>query len=200
MPRISEESHRRSVRLPAYDYAQAGAYFVTICTKNRIAFFADARVRAIAEQCWLEQPKHVDNMKLDEWVVMPNHVHGIVILGRGEDTVAADGRDQCRGVQLNAPTTSRAAGDARSIRHAVISPQSGSLGVIIRTYKAAVTALCRDAGREFAWQRNYYEHIIRDEDDLWRIRDYIRMNPVDWKHDEYFVQLPLAPASEGPPL
>lgn len=87
-----KKHHRRSIRLKGYDYTQAGAYFVTICTQNRALFFKDEAVRRIAEQCWLEIPHHVPTVELDEWVVMPNHVHGVIVVDR---------RGICGGVQLN---------------------------------------------------------------------------------------------------
>jgi putative transposase len=158
---------RRSIRLRDFDYAQAGAYFVTTCTAGRKLFFGEPAVRQVADSCWNELPRHFPNVRLDEWVIMPNHVHGILILeGRG-------------GVQLNAPTTPAFENTS------VSSPPRGTLSVIIRTYNAAVTTQARALGwREFGWQRNYYEHIVRDDDELARIREYIRNNPFDWDSDE----------------
>jgi putative transposase len=161
--------HRRSVRLRGYDYAQPGAYFVTISTRNRMLFFDDEEIRNIAERCWLQIPDHFPAVELDEWVIMPNHLHGIIVIGRG--------------VQLNAPT----GGTARNPEDpfSAMSPRPHSLAVVIRTYKAAVTTLCRRAGiAEFCWQRNYYEHIIRDEGELNDTRQYIIDNPIRWATDE----------------
>jgi REP element-mobilizing transposase RayT len=169
-----EKHHRRSVRLKGYDYAQAGAYFVTICTHDHFLFFEDETTRTVAEQCWLEIPQHFPYVELDEWVVMPNHVHGILIItseGGGVQwnaPTAVASADQ--GVQLNAPTS--------------ISPHRGTLAVIIRTYKAAVTTLCKRSGQDgFAWQRGFYEHIIRNERELNAIRQYIANNPAQWEVD-----------------
>ena len=161
---------RRSVRLPSYDYAVDGVYFVTICRRERKLFFEGPAMKAIAEDCWKRIPAHHPGVNIDEWIVMPNHVHGLL---------AFEG--QRRGVQLNAPTV-------RDLtrRHSVISPRPGTLPVLVRTYKAAVTTQCRRAGfSDFAWQRNYYEHIIRDDDDLIRVRQYILDNPLQWELDEY---------------
>ncbi len=161
--------HRRSVRLRGYDYSQAGAYFVTICTHRRQLFFDDPTIKQFAKECWLAIPEHAPGVELDEWVVMPNHLHGIIFIGVG------------RGVQLNAPThTPR----GRTDPYSVISPKRNTLSVIVRTYKAAVTTACREIERnDFAWQRNYYEHIIRDERALRAIREYIRNNPLKWPLD-----------------
>jgi putative transposase len=96
---VNADRRRRSVRLLNYDYGQAGAYFVTICTHNRQLLFEHAEIQVIAERCWLEIPNHFPVVVLDEWVVMPNHVHGIIVIADRHD-------DAChrRGVQLNAPT------------------------------------------------------------------------------------------------
>jgi len=162
------ECRRRSTRLRQYDYAQEGAYFVTICTRDRMPFFEDETTRTIVERCWLEIPEHHPSIQLDEWVIMPNHLHAIVVI------------EQCRGVQLNAPTTRN-----RNSTHSSISPYRNTLATTVRTFKAAVTTLCRRARHDrFGWQRNYYEHVIRNEDDLNQIRQYILDNPVQWDSDE----------------
>ncbi len=161
---------RRSIRLPDYDYARPGVYFVTICTQERRLFFDEPEVKEAAEDCWQRIAEHHQDVRLDAWVVMSNHVHGLLVIGTSG-----------RGVQLNAPTNREPA-----TRHSAISPRAGTLAVIVRTYKAAVTTRCQRAGySEFSWQRNYYEHIVRDEDDLFRIRQYIEDNPLEWDSDEY---------------
>jgi REP element-mobilizing transposase RayT len=164
-----------------------------------------------ADACWREIPEHHEGVGLDEYVVMPNHVHGIVIINeksRGD----VHGRDvPGRDVQLNVPTgdtlnvptddTSRlnvptddtlplnVPTDQNQPRiHRIgnsISPVKGSLSVIIRTFKAAVTTWARANGHpDFTWQGRFHDHIIRDEDDLYRIRTYIRNNPLKWALDQ----------------
>ncbi len=163
-----EQHQRHTIRLKDYDYSQEGAYFVTICTQNKLFLFENDRVRKIAERCWLEIPEHFPCVQLDEWIIMSNHLHAIVII------------EQRRGVQLNAPTTRKTAN-----RYSTISPHRNTLSIIVRTFKAAVTTRCHRAGYSyFAWQRNYYEHVIRNEDDLNEIRQYILDNPVKWDVDE----------------
>jgi len=163
--------HRRSVRLKGYDYSQIGAYFVTICTRDRALLFNNGSIRNIVEQCLLEIPDHFPVVKLDEWVVMPNHLHAIVIT-------------TCRGVQLNAPTKDLAIRDPNN-PFSLMSPHRNTISVIVRTFKAAVTTLSRRAGYDdFGWQRNYYEHVIRDEDELNLVRQYTLDNPVQWEMDE----------------
>lgn len=163
---------RRSIRLPGYDYARPGAYFITICTHERVCYMDDPAILRIAEACWLELPSHFPDTELDAWVIMPNHLHGILILGGG--------------VQLNAPTEGSevVSRSPRGGRMASISPGRDTLAVAVRTYKAAVTTACRRAGHvEFAWQRNYYEHVIRNEGKWVRIRRYIANNPLRWDAD-----------------
>lgn len=160
----SDAHHRRSIRLKGYDYSQPGAYFVTINTAQKQAFFDDPSIRQAAEECWREIPRHAPTVHLDQWVVMPDHVHGLLFLH--ELAMDLIDRTVVDPTQSSDPLSSE------------ISPRSGSLGVIIRTYKAAVTTACRRIGRDdFAWQRNYYEHIVRTERSLNAIRNYIANNP-----------------------
>jgi REP element-mobilizing transposase RayT len=160
---------RRSIRLPGYDYSQEGAYFVTIVTKDRQYHFGNivgeemqlSRIGEIAEECWKGISKHFPNALVDEFVAMPNHIHGIVIL------------NEHVGVQHVEP-----------LRHRYQKIIPGSISTIVRSFKAAVTKSCRDQGFDhFRWQRNFYEHIIRDDDDLNRIREYILNNPLQWSLD-----------------
>ena len=176
------QPRRRSIRLKEYDYSEPGAYFVTICVKGRTCALAAVRngnvklsqVGHIVSKCWVDIPNHFPSVDLDAFVIMPNHLHGIVVL------------EDCRGVQLNAPTLRSVASRAKihPDSHSLISPKRNTLSLIIRTFKAAVTRQCRQDGHHhFAWQRNYYEHIIRNQDKLNRIREYILYNPVHWDSD-----------------
>jgi REP element-mobilizing transposase RayT len=196
MPYDPLKHHRRSTRLQGYDYTQTGAYFVTICTQHRAPFFHSQAIQDIAARCWLEIPDHFPLVELDEWIVMPNHIHGIIVIAEplNADRAALQrtGIDPQRtGVQLNVPTVhgngqhrDHGIHDVSSARDptnrvSVMSPNRNTLAVVVRTYKAAVTTLCRRANYNyFAWQRNYYEHIIRSEEGLNRIRQYILDNPA----------------------
>jgi putative transposase len=166
-----DKHHRRSVRLKEYDYSQAGAYFITICAYNRECILGDvvdrgvslSAVGKIAKLFFEEIPNHFEGVALDKFVVMPNHLHGIITI-------------QNVGVQNFEPLQKQ-----NAFQH--IMPKS--LGSIIRTYKSAVTHWCRNNGYEhFKWQRNYYERIIRDEDELRAIREYIAENPLKWESDK----------------
>jgi len=164
-----DKHNRRSIRLKDYDYSRAGAYFITICCYNKTTYFENVKIRNITEQCWMEIPQHFPNVYLDEYVIMPNHLHGILIL-----------QDSCRGVQLNAPTQ-----NSFNKPFSKSSPRQNTISLIIRTFKAAVTTQSRHIGHEkFAWQRNYYDHIIRKENELESIRQYINENPLKWELDE----------------
>ncbi len=159
--------HRRSVRLKGYDYAQAGAYFVTICTRDRACLFGDVvdgqmRVNdcgQVVVDSWLWLPGQYPHVDLDEWVVMPNHLHGIMIL------TGPDGRGGSR----TAPTKNHK-----------------PIGRLIGAFKT-VSTKCLNTMRSTpglpVWQRNYYEHIIRNEESLHRIRQYIVGNPARWEED-----------------
>ncbi|MGD8306907.1 MAG: hypothetical protein PVF17_09650 [Ignavibacteria bacterium] len=169
-----ERYQRKSIRLKNYDYTNQAWYYVTICTFQNFHWFGSVKnkrvtfseVGSIANDYWKVIPNHFNYCELDALVVMPNHIHGIIII------------NERRGVQLNARTDDK---------FSKISPLSGSLGVIIRTFKGAVKKWCNENGfPKFKWQRNYYEHIIRNEKDLYRIRKYISLNPIKWELDDYY--------------
>jgi putative transposase len=203
----SQKHHRRSIRIKEYDYAQPGAYFVTIVTHRREMLFGEIKngetmlndFGIIADECWRAIPEHFPFVELGAYVVMPNHVHGVIVIndmddgtGRGVIDVGAthviDGggcANDGRGA-IHLPRTAGAGYRAPTDHIEQFGkPIKGSLPTIIRTYKAAVT---RRIGREHnavsIWQRNYYEHIIRDEKDLQRITDYIEANPSRWDEDD----------------
>jgi REP element-mobilizing transposase RayT len=166
--------HRRSLRLKGYDYSQAGAYFVTICTQNRECTFGgvdDGELRLndagrVVWSVWDELPPRFPGLELDAFVVMPNHVHGIiVIVGAGLALPCQKGAGYMgKGAASGAPTVEGA----------------------IRAFKSLpavhVNRLTKRTGP--LWQRNYYDHIIRDEDNLNSIRQYILDNPARWAEDE----------------
>jgi len=169
------DQHRRSLRLQGYDYAQAGAYFVTLCTRGRECLFGeivDGAMRpndagsAVSDE-WFKTARIREHVRLnaDEFVVMPNHVHGILWI-------------------VDAGATRRVAPTRPGPRPA--GPVSGSVGAIMAQFKSVVTkrinALRGTSGMQ-VWQRNFHEHIIRDDDTLSRIREYIVNNPLQWALD-----------------
>ncbi|NQU66398.1 MAG: transposase [Candidatus Marinimicrobia bacterium] len=175
-----QKHHRRSIRLKGYDYSQPGAYFVTMCTQNRKMLFGDVvggemnlnDYGKLVELEWFKTEKMRTNIRLDAFVVMPNHLHGIIVI------------DDCWGTEHRAPT----------VLHSPTIEQFGkstsnSIPTIIRGFKSAVTtqinAMRHSPGTKL-WQRNYYEHIIRTERELQRIQQYIVENPLKWENDKYF--------------
>ncbi len=166
--------HRRSIRLAGWDYRTSAAYFVTICTHERECLFLDRVWGNIAETSWLNLAQTASRVLLDEWIVMPNHVHGILILTEIADAPVAPFNWR------HAPPLPET--EPRPFANA----PAGSLGAIIRSYKAAVTRrinhLCHTRGHK-RWQRGYYERIVRDQTELERIRTYIRQNPSRWAED-----------------
>ena len=159
---------RRSIRLKGYDYTQVGVYFVTVCSYGRLNLFGQASSEGVdlnefgslAEAEWLKTGAVRSNVDLDEYVIMPNHFHGILMIS------GAVGEGTAR----RAPTAHRFGGSVPS-----------SLGAIIGSFKSATTRainrIRRTPGQPI-WQRNYYEHIIRDDTSLNRIREYILTNPI----------------------
>ena len=178
-----EIHHRRSIRLQGYDYSLLGAYFVTICTQNRVCLFgeiADGKIvlnnaGKIAQQCWLEIPNHFPNVSLDQYVIMPNHVHGIIIINGNDDKTNMNNV----GVQNFEPL------QIKQNQFRKIIPRS--IGTIIRGYKIGVTKwFHQNTNINNVWQRNYYEHILRNEESLNQIRQYIINNPINWQSDENY--------------
>lgn len=182
----SEKLSRRSIRVRGYDYSLPGYYFVTLVAKNRECIFGmvegnQIRINEIGELvviCWLKISSHFDNTNLDEFVLMPNHLHGIVVIeephGRGEASHMID-----------LETKDQDFGDA-SPQHPIGTPP-GSIGAIIQNFKSIstrkVNSLYFEPGNKI-WQRNYYERIIRNDRELNTIRQYIRDNPLNWELDK----------------
>ncbi len=155
--------YRRSIRLKGYDYSQKGAYFVTICAYNRELLFEDEGTKRILEKEWLSTRDIRQDVVIDEFAVMPNHLHGIIVITDGV------------GAYCNTPLQNR------------FKSPSKTVGAIIRGFKSTTTKqinLVRNTPRSPIWQRNYYDHIIRNEYELNKIREYIQNNPLKWDLDK----------------
>jgi len=182
MPRYDPERHRRrSIRLRGYDYAGPGAYFVTICTHERAPLFGRVvdgemvlnEYGEIVREEWFKTARVRLYVVLydDEFVVVPNHIHGIIWIVN-TPTHDAVGAWRRRAPTCRAHTTEQFG-----------KPVPGSIPTIVRSYKSAVTRRINQMRGTLGapvWQRNYYEHIIRDERVLNAIRRYIRQNPLRW--------------------
>ncbi len=160
---MSFTNYRKHVRLPDWDYGTGAWYYVTICTGGREYYFGEVRHNAMvlsdigktAVECWQKIPEIYPGIELDEFIVMPNHIHGILIY---------------------------------------CDDNAKPLGRVIGAYKRAVSVEARRNGvPQFSWQANYYEHILRNDRSLFKIREYIRYNPLGWElekdHSENIVPL-----------
>ncbi|MBN1415392.1 MAG: hypothetical protein JW973_09845 [Bacteroidales bacterium] len=202
--RISSDRH------PGWDYTSSGAYFITICTKNKEHYFGKIRtgtecqdgrnvetqdfaslrvsqinivhvhyseIGNIACQYWSEIPDHFPFVELDEFIVMPNHVHGIILFN---DIISPVETQDFASLRL--PEQSL----LDKIWHTnKFGPQSKNLGSVIRGFKSAVKSYATKNNIDFAWQGRYYDRIIRDETEYNRIQKYILDNPANWGNDEY---------------
>ena len=158
---------RKPNRLKNYDYSQSGHYFITICTENRVEWFGKIENGEmllnehgiIAQRIWLEIPQHFGYISLDEFMVMPNHIHGIIVVGNN-----VGNRHAC----------------------SLQKRQYQIIPVTVGSYKSAVARNIRQIKSnipKFVWQKSFYDHVIRDEISLNRIREYIRNNPLQWDAD-----------------
>ena len=170
-----------SIRLPNYDYSSNGYYFVTICTHEKFCFFGQiverqmqlSQVGKIAQKHWQQIPQHFADVYLDEYVIMPNHIHGIIIIDNSRRDVACYVSTKNNDVNQ---TMSE------------LSPKYGSLSAIIRSYKSSVTRWCRRNGDDdFRWQSRFYERIVRNDKALDNIRQYIIDNPRKWSEDKNYM-------------
>ncbi len=165
--------HRRSNRLPNFDYSKSGLYFLTLCCQDRLPLFGDISEGKMlfnpagywASQCWMEIPNHNPAAILHEFVIMPNHIHGIIELDNSKIP------EQNRKV------------------HSFQGMIPKSLASIVKGYKIGVTKWFRkNSDIEKVWQRNYYEHIIRDQKEFETISAYIRNNPKKWNEDRFYTR------------
>ena len=187
--RFKNKYRTESSRLKNWDYGSNAKYFVTICTKNRKPFFGDCEngrmilndIGKIVELEWLKTfvMRPDMNLFMGEYVIMPNHFHGIVGIGLNE----YNGRDAMHCVPTISTTTSPATPDPTQNG---FGPQSNNLGSIIRGFKSGVTVRARSVNPDFAWQPRFYDHIIRNEKSFDQISEYIIDNPVNWHKDTFF--------------
>jgi REP element-mobilizing transposase RayT len=169
--------HRKQNRLKNFNYSSSGYYFITICTKNKQEYFGDIidnkmisnKYGINARYCWFEIPKHFPNIELDEFQIMPNHIHGIIIIKNS-----------------NWITTNLSVGNAymRSLQNNHWQYRTKMLlSKIIHEYKSAISRFIRKYDSSFKWQKSFYDHIIRNEYSLYRIRQYIKGNPKNWEDE-----------------
>jgi putative transposase len=174
MTKYKNQYRIETTRLPTWDYSSSGWYFVTICTKDQSPILGKitngkmhlSRAGEIVAEEWVRTGTLRPNLYLDEWVVMPNHMHGILIM-EGFET------------------------SQRDVSTTTFTLKRNSLGSIINQFKGNCTKRIRKSGfPNFAWQPRYYDHIIRNDDSLKKIRRYIQENPLKWEMDEYYLKDP----------
>jgi REP element-mobilizing transposase RayT len=187
MPYNPSLHHRHSIRLKGYDYSLAGMYFITICCQEMVCRFGKIKngemvlndAGMVAQQCWLEIPRHFPHVILHEYVVMPNHVHGIIVLA---DTVV--GAKNFSPVSISCGENGIWAKNFSPLPPPPLHGTSRTIGSIIRGFKIGVT---KQLGFSI-WQRNYYEHIIRNELAYQNISNYIMRNPEKWQNDKFYFE------------
>jgi REP element-mobilizing transposase RayT len=202
MPDKYKDKYRiSSARLASWDYSSDGDYFVTICTGNREHYFGEVKddkmclseIGKIVQSEWLKTPslRPDMNLELDEFIVMPNHFHGIITIGENkynhfrsgdylynnDDIEIFDRRDAMHCVSTT---------DHPDLWANKFGPQSKNLASVIRGFKSAVTTKARIINRHFTWQTRFHDHIIRNTDEWQHIKNYIINNPANWKDDKFY--------------
>lgn len=189
---------RKYIRLTNWDYSSEGVYFITICCHDRHSFFGKiednemilSEIGSIASKYWMEILNHFPHVKLDEFVVMPNHIHGIIILdyslvgtrhGVSLHSPSCDNVGSCHGMTL--PSNQRSNQNINQFS----KPVKNSISVIINQYKSSVKRWCnKNASNQFRWQSRFYDQILNDENSIDMIREYIYNNPKNWIGDELY--------------
>ena len=184
MDKYKNEYRIPSARAAFWDYSQNGAYFITICTKNRVHYFGEieqgkislSAIGTYAKSCWYEIPQHFPFVELGAFVVMPNHIHGIVIIKKtivASIATIVETQNIASLQRKNQPNPNK------------FGPQSQNLASIIRGYKIGVTKNARQIHADFEWQPRFHDHIIRNDDEYQRINNYIESNPKNWESDKF---------------
>jgi REP element-mobilizing transposase RayT len=211
-----------SARLQSWDYGANGAYFITICTAHREHYFGEIvdipvetpklgvstvptmqlnEIGKLAEQFWMEIPNHFPFIELGNFVVMPNHVHGILIIDKNDNGLvdSVDSVDSVvetpnlgvstekpnANVNVNANTNA----DANKTNRTAAASEKwkpNTIGSIVNQYKRICTINARKIHADFEWQTRFYDHIIRDSAEFERIQNYIANNPLNWKDDKFY--------------
>ncbi len=183
MSRFQNKYRIESSRLRKWDYSRNASYFVTICTFMRKCYFGRVESGIMilselglqAEKLWQEIPGHFPFVELSDYVVMPNHVHGIIIINKPVETQNFASLQR----QIKSSTDYPKTGSTKN----QFGPQSKNLASIIRGYKIGVTKISHDIIAGFQWQSRYHDHIIRNDPSFERIKEYIRNNPLNWNDD-----------------
>lgn len=180
-----------SARLQYWDYGWNASYFITICTQNRQCFFGDiintemrlSEIGTIANECWSQIPNHFSFVKLGEYIVMPDHVHGIIIIDKPIND--NDNNVETRLIASLPPNDGSPSkpndykpGGFAGNKNPMLNE---NVSRIIRWYKGRTTFESRKIHADFAWQSRFHDHIIRDENSFHNISNYIAKNPLNWE-------------------
>ena len=168
-------------RLEGYDYTRNGAYFITVCTRNKIPSFGAicdgemilSETGIIVNDCWLKIQEHFPNTCLDEFIIMPDHLHGIIIIESKSDSH----------IPINDLFETPKLGVSTRLNSGNPYWKSNSIGSIINQFKRICTIKTKSSGLDLIWQPRFYDHIIRSDNELNRIRTYIKDNPINWLND-----------------
>lgn len=182
-----------SARLKNWDYSSNAAYFITICTKDRMPYFGEvvngemhlSEIGQLAHRFWAEIPQHFPFVQLDAFVIMPNHTHGIIIIDNPDHIPHNVETLQCN-VSTGDDDDMNTDKKSANIQMQKISPKSGSISTIIRSFKSVTTKHAREIHADFEWQSRFHDHIIRDEKSFHTIRQYIIDNPLKWQDDKFY--------------
>ena len=187
----------RSARLQTWDYGRPGAYFITICTYQQTHYFGEiesghmqlSAIGILADVFWHEIKGHNKNVELDVFAVMPNHVHGILLLNQNDGGDCGDRRDKACLVSTKPTITTET---TKTIgQHRFQNQGKTTVSSIIGGYKSAVSKHAHRLGYEFKWQSRFHDHIIRNHESYCRIEEYVVANAKNWVNDKFYDGLPL---------
>lgn len=208
------EKFKNKYRIPSaralwWNYGANAAYFITICTKDRIHYFGNvvngemnlSTIGKSAQKCWQDIPQHFPFVILDEFIVMPNHIHGIIIINKMDidmhptvqtqnfastDDIAPSYPKETHSAFPDLPKETQNLVSLQDNAENKFGPQSRNLASIIRGFKIGVTKTGREINPNFAWQPKYHDHIIRNQNAHENIANYIRNNPLNWEKDKFY--------------
>ena len=199
-PKYRNKYRIPSTRLQNWDYGWDAIYFVTICTKDRIHYFGEINdgkidlspIGAVADVLWHELRNHFDNIELDAFVVMPNHIHGIIAINnannRDNGTITGGTTvETTHALSLQSPSQSPSQSPKTIGQQRFQHQGSKTLSSIVGSYKSAVSRHAHRLGYEFSWQSRFYDNIVRDGATMNRIQNYIHNNPNNWNEDKFYL-------------
>jgi len=201
MEKFKSKYRIESTRLRHWNYSTPGFYFITICTCNREHFFGEIQdgkmflneIGKIADDCWSQIPNHFKNAELGDYIIMPNHIHGIIVIN-GMDADVTGVVNTWNVVET---------GHALSLQHALSLPNQqpdqpssiyfrfrnqgkNTVSAMVGSFKSAITRLVKSINKNFGWQSRFHDQIIRSQEEYFRISNYIRNNPSNWKDDRFY--------------